>query len=339
MRQKQPGVKEVANLAKVSLGTVSHVLNHPERVTTATRNKVLAAIEELRFTRNNAASQLRAGRRTAIGLVVPDIANPFFAEVARGVEDEADARGFTVLLCNSAESEDRQQRHLQFLLEERVAGVLLTPVDNKNTRQATEPLLNAGQQIVLIDQIAHYSDACRVAVDDVLGGELAGTHLLDQGATSIVFVGAPPWIRQSRDRLSGLRHAIEKHQYKATLKVIEVEGMGSSCGYEASEALLTFRPDAIFCANDLLALGVLRRFLEQNVRIPNDVKLMGYDDIEFAVNAAVPLSSIRQPAYQLGQTSAALLFADTNDQSGEHEHHQTLFRPELVVRASTSNVS
>lgn len=335
MRQKQPGVKDVAKLAQVSLGTVSHVLNHPERVTEETRNKVLAAIDELRFTRNNAASQLRAGRRTAIGLVVPDIANPFFSEVARGVEDEADSHGFTVLLCNSGESEDRQQRHLQFLLEERVAGVLLTPVDNKNTRQATEPLLNAGQHVVLMDQISRYTEACLVAVDDVLGGELAGTHLLDQGASSLVFVGGRAWIRQSRDRLAGLREAVAKHSRKGSIDVIEVEGMGSSCGYKAGEELLKTRPDAVFCANDLLALGVMRRFVNNNVRIPMDMLLMGYDDIDFANSAAVPLSSIRQPAYQLGKTSASLLFAEANNAQGEHVHQQILFRPELVIRNST----
>jgi LacI family transcriptional regulator len=322
MKQKQAGVKDVAKLAQVSLGTVSHVLNHPERVTAQTRNKVLAAIEELRFTRNNAASQLRAGRRTAIGLVVPDIANPFFSEVARGVEDEADAQGYTVLLCNSAESEVRQQRHLQFLLEERVSGLLLTPVDNKNVRQATEPLLTAGQP-----------------VDDVLGGELAGAHLLNLGAHRLAFVGGRAWIRQSRDRLSGLRDAVAKCNANATVTVLEVEGLDSSCGYKAGEELLTTKPDAIFCANDLLALGVMRRLFEHKVRIPNDVMLMGYDDIDFAGSAAVPLSSIRQPAYQLGRTSASLLLAEANDVSGEHVHQQILFRPELVVRSSTSSAA
>jgi LacI family transcriptional regulator len=339
MKQKQAGVKDVAKLAQVSLGTVSHVLNHPERVTAQTRKKVLAAIEELRFTRNNAASQLRAGRRTAIGLIVPDIANPFFSEVARGVEDEADAQGYTVLLCNSAESEVRQQRHLQFLLEERVSGLLLTPVDNKNVRQATEPLLTAGQPVVLIDQISRYNDACLVAVDDVLGGELAGAHLLNLGAHRVAFVGGRAWIRQSRDRLSGLRDAVAKCNAKATVTVLEVEGLGSSCGYKVGEELLTTKPDAIFCANDLLALGVMRRLFEQKVRIPNDVMLMGYDDIDFAGSAAVPLSSIRQPAYQLGRTSASLLLAEANDVSGEHVHQQILFRPELVVRSSTSSAA
>lgn len=335
MRQKQPGVKDVAKLAQVSLGTVSHVLNHPERVTTETRNKVLAAIEELRFTRNSAASQLRAGRRTAIGLVVPDVANPFFAEVARGVEDEADAHGYTVLLCNSAESEDRQQRHLQFLLEERVAGVLITPVNNVNTRQATEPLLSAGQHVVLIDQIPHYHESCLVAVDDVLGGELAGAHLLSKGATSLVFVGGPSWIRQSNDRLGGLRDAVAKHSTKATIRIIEVEGMGSSCGYKAGEELLAAKPDAVFFANDLLALGAMRRLFEHKVRVPSDVLIIGYDDIDFAGSAAVPLSSIRQPAYQLGKTSAFLLFAEADDLTGGHAHQQILFKPELVARTST----
>ena len=335
MRQKQPGVKDVARLAEVSLGTVSHVLNHPERVTAETRKKVLAAIKELRFTRNSAASQLRAGRRTAIGLIVPDIANPFFSEVARGVEDEADAQGYTVLLCNAAESEDRQRRHLQFLLEERVTGVLITPVNNKHTREATEPFLAAGQSVVLIDQIPRYQQSCLVAVDDVLGGDLAGTHLLDQGATSVVFVGGRSWIRQSTDRLAGLRDAVARHQSNATITVIEVEGMGSSCGYRAGEEILAIRPEAVFCANDLLALGVMRQLLENKVRIPNDVLLMGYDDIDFAASAAVPLSSVRQPAYQLGKTSAFLLFAEADDLTGEHAHQQILFKPELVTRAST----
>jgi LacI family transcriptional regulator len=332
-KKAQAGIKDVARRAGVSLGTVSHVLNHPERVTPALMERVTVAMEELNFVRNGAASQLRAGRQMSIGLVVPDVSNPFFAAVARGAEDEADARGYSVLILNAAESHPRERRHLQFLVEQRVAGVLLTPVDDRELAVSLSTIASGGIPFVLVDHVTTDESRCSVAVDDVRGGELAGQHLLSQGATRIAYVGGPRWIRQCADRLRGLEVAIAGAETAATITHVQLGGLSWRAGYDAIEQVMASSPDAVFCANDVVALGVLRGVIEMGLSVPKDLSIVGYDDIDFAASAAVPLTSIRQPAYQIGKTAAALLLDEALDPEG-HAHQQVLFRPELILRAS-----
>jgi LacI family transcriptional regulator len=327
------GIKEVARRAGVSPGTVSNVLNRPERVAAATRERVERAIHELGFVRNGSASTLRAGQSRAVGLVVLDVGNPFFVEVARGVEDVVSDRDHAVILCNSGESPDKEARNLRVLAEQRVRGVLITPAadDTSGLRR----LRDRGVAVVFVD---HYAtgDVCSVAVDDVAGGELAAGHLLERGARRVAFVTGPMAIRQCADRRRGAQRALEAAGLPANaLTDIVVPEMNAHGGRLAAETLLgDGLPDAVFCANDLLALGVLRVLLQAGVRVPGDVALIGYDDIEFTSAAAVPLSSIRQPTYQLGKIATELLLEECDDPEG-HAHQQIMFQPELVVRESS----
>jgi DNA-binding LacI/PurR family transcriptional regulator len=327
------GIRDVARRAGVSAGTVSNVLNRPERVAAATRTRVEQAIRELGFVRNGSASTLRAGQSRAVGLVVLDVGNPFFAEVARGVEDVVSDRDHAVILCNSGESPEKESRNLRVLAEQRVRGVLITPAGEDTTR--LRRLRDRGIAVVLVDHSAA-GDLCSVAVDDVAGGDLAVTHLLARGATRIAFVTGPPAIRQCADRRSGAGRALRTAGLPAHAIVdVVVPEMNAKGGRLAAERLLAGDlPDAVFCANDLLALGVLRAFLQAGVRVPQDVALIGYDDIEFSSAAAVPLSSIRQPTYQLGKIATELLLDECDDPGG-HAHQQIMFQPDLVVRESS----
>ena len=180
-------------MAGVSLGTVSNVLNRPDLVAEATREKVQAVIEELGFVRNASARQLRAGRSLTIGLVVLDVSNPFYTDVARGVEDEASANGFYVILCNSDGSPARESRYLRLLEEQRVAGALVTPL--KRRTPALDTLQKRGIATVALDRIGR-GDHCSVAVDDVHGGRLAAEHLLELGRDDLVFINGPASIPQ-----------------------------------------------------------------------------------------------------------------------------------------------
>jgi DNA-binding LacI/PurR family transcriptional regulator len=324
------GIKEVAQRAGVSPGTVSNVLNRPERVAAATRERVEQAIRELGFVRNGSASTLRAGQSRAVGLVVLDVGNPFFAEVARGVEDVVSARDHAVILCNSGESPEKEARNLRVLAEQRVRGVLITPAgeDISGLRR----LRDRGVAVVFVDHSAS-GDVCSVSVDDMAGGELAARHLIANGAKRIAFVSGPHAIRQCSDRRQGALRALNPPEQE--LVDVVVPEMNAHGGRLAAEMLLEGGlPDAVFCANDLLALGVLRALLQAGVRVPEDVALIGYDDIEFSSAAAVPLSSIRQPTYQLGKIATELLL-DECDTPEEHVHQQIMFQPELVVRESS----
>ncbi|SDG64657.1 LacI family DNA-binding transcriptional regulator [Microbacterium sp. 77mftsu3.1] len=327
-------VKDVARAAGVSVGTVSNVLNRPAKVSPATVERVHAAISALGFVRNDAARQLRAGRSRTVGLVVLDTANPFFAEVARGAEERAAAHGVTILLGSSGQDAARENAYLDLFREQRVNGVLLTPLALDDAR--AETLETAGVPIVLLDAEAD-GDLPSVAVDDVEGGYLAVQHLLQQGRRRILFAGGPASVRQVADRLEGARRALAEVP-EASLEVAGTDELTVLAGRLVGEQLArrdaAERPDGVFCANDLLAVGVLQGAgILGSLRVPEDLALIGYDDIDFAQSTVVPLSSIRQPAREIGAAAVDALFALLEDPDAEPQRIR--FRPELVVRAST----
>jgi LacI family transcriptional regulator len=329
-------IREVAALAGVSVGTVSNVLNRPEIVASPTRDRVQAAIRTLGFVRNESARQLRAGRSRTIGLVVLDVANPFFTDVARGVEDEASMSGLSVILCNSDERAARESRYLELLEEHRVQGILITPVSEPDERLAR--LQERGTPVILVDARSASGRQCSVSVDDQLGGAAATAHLLSGGHRRLAFVGGPAGLRQVADRREGATQAIARAGGTASLMVIETAAPNVAGGLAAGRELAALpgrlRPTAVFCANDLLALGVLQEMTRCGIRVPEDLALVGYDDIEFASAAAVPLSSVRQPRQELGRMAARLLMDETS-QAGRHTHRQVVFHPELVIRRSS----
>lgn len=327
-------VKDVARTAGVSVGTVSNVLNRPDKVAPATVERVHAAIATLGFVRNDAARQLRAGRSRTIGLVVLDSANPFFAEVARGAEERAAEHGVIVLFGSSGQDAARENAYLDLFREQRVNGVLLTPLALDDAR--AETLETAGVPIVLLDAEAD-GDLPSVAVDDVEGGYLAVQHLLQQGRRRILFAGGPASVRQVADRLEGARRALAEVS-GATLEVAATDELTVLAGRLVGEGLAhraaADRPDGVFCANDLVAVGVLQGAgILGSLRVPEDLALIGYDDIDFAQSTVVPLSSIRQPAREIGAAAVDALFAALEDPDAAPQRIR--FRPELVVRAST----
>jgi LacI family transcriptional regulator len=331
------GVKDVALRAGVSLGTVSNVLNRPERVSAATRAKVQQAIDELGFVRNEAARQLRAGRSRTIGVVVLDVGNPFFTDMAAGIEVAAEAAGLGVVLCNSGQQLPREDHYLAMLQEQRAYGILITPVTAKNPR--IERIRRGGTPVVLLDRESSPKQ-CSVSVDDVAGGEMAMRHLLALGHRRVAFLGGDQSINQVSDRLAGARAAMTAAGLDPSrLMVLETPGLtvlhGRGAGDELAGRSARRRPTAVFCANDLLALGLLQSMTGRQLHVPGDMAIVGYDDIDFAAAAAVPLTSVRQPSAQLGQAAAELLIEEVSSPA-THRHRQVIFEPELVVRASTA---
>lgn len=326
-------IKEVAKHAGVSVGTVSNVLNRPDSVAPTTRERVMAAIRELGFVRNEAARHLRAGRSRTVGLVVLDVANPFFTDVARGAEELADEYGAMVVVCNSGENPEREARHVAQLEEQRVLGVLITPVGADDVHLSR--LVERGTPVVLVDRDAGIHH-CSVAVDDVLGGRFAGNHLLEHGHRRIGFVGGPFSIKQVSDRHAGLVAAVGAG---ADVTVITGPSLSVAEGRVAGEHVAELpereRPTAVFCANDLLALGFLQEMTRRGIRVPDDIAIVGYDDIGFAAAAAVPLSSVRQPREQLGRAAMDLLLDEVQNKAN-HNHRQVVFQPDLIVRESST---
>lgn len=338
-RRAHVGVKDVAAAAGVSVGTVSNVLNNPLKVSAATIDRVQTAIDRLGFVRNDAARQLRAGQSRTIGLVVLDVSNPFFTDLARGAEQRADDEGLSVLLGNSSESIQRESSYIDLFEEQQVRGLLIAPIGDSLER--LRRLRERGTPTVLVDRQAGIPEFSSVSVDDVAGGRLAAEHLLERGRRRIAFIGGPRSLRQVDDRITGARTAVSRTN-GAALEIVDVDALTIAHGRAAAEALLRRpkreRPDAVFAANDMVAVGVVQAFgMDGTASIPDDVALIGYDDIDFARATVVPLTSIRQPRELLGRTAVELLLKESaalaSGTQPAREH--VVFQPELTVRTST----
>jgi LacI family transcriptional regulator len=330
-----PSIKEVAAFAGVSVGTVSNVLNHPDRVSPETVERVKGAIKSLGFVRNDVARHLRAGDSRTIALLVMDAANPFFTDLAKGAEDQAATLGLSVVMGNTAESSERESNYLDLFEEQRVRGVLISPYGDVEERLLQ--LKNFGIPSVLVDRTSSSGDLSSVSVDDVAGGRIAVSHLIDSGRSRIGFVGGALDVPQVRNRLDGAREALAP-QPEVSLTVFETSATTVLEGRRVGEQVLSLsasdRPDAIFAANDLVAIGLLQAFMASpGIRVPDDIALIGYDDIDFSPSAIVPLTSIRQPSRLMGQTALDILNSEALDATAKPQ--EVVFQPELIVRSST----
>lgn len=329
-------IRDVAARAGVSVGTVSNVLNRADLVKPETRKKVEDAIRELRFVRSEAARQLRAGRSRSVGLLVLDITNPFFTDLARGAEERLAESGLSVVLGDSNSDERREARYTTLLAEQRVQGVLVVPA-GRPARVLTA-FREQGLPVVLLDTKSPDRASCSVSVDDIGGGRSAVAHLLTQGHRRIAFVGGKGRERQVADRAKGARLAMrDAGRDPGDLTIVQAVGLNFEGGQAAAEHVLSLppgqRPTGVFCANDLLALGVLQELTLRGVRVPDDIALVGYDDIVFARAAAVPLSSVRQPRHELGRAAVELLLEEVAGDG--HRHRQVVLSTELVARRSS----
>ena len=335
---RTPSVKDVAAAAGVSLGTVSNVMNRPEMVSVGTRERVERAMLQLGFVRNESARQLRAGTSRTLAYVMLDGTNPFFHDVAQGIELAADEADLSLFICNSNSRPEREEVHLDRLMQQRVQGILITPVNPDSA--VLDEVSRRHIPVVVVDRTRSSRDFCSVAVDDVFGGRLAVEHLIEKGHTRVAFIGGPDTIGQVRERLEGARQIwAEAGLPEEDLVNLPTVALTVAEGRSAGERLAGLpdrrRPTAAFCANDLLALGLLQQTIGSGRRVPDDLAIVGFDDIDFAAAAAVPLTSVRQPRQELGRAAAQLVLDEATNP--RHEHQQATFIPELVARASTAN--
>jgi LacI family transcriptional regulator len=245
--------------------------------------------------------------------------------------------GLAVIMCNSDEQMDRESGYLDLLEQHRVQGILITPVTDDESSLAR--LQARGTPVILVDRRSPSGEQCSVAVDDVLGGDLAVSHLIAAGHKRIAFLGGPVSLRQVADRREGALRALNRAGASAAeLTLIGTPALNVAAGKAAGSAIAESgrqdRPTAVFCANDLVALGLLQAMTESRIKVPDDIAIVGYDDIDYAAAAAVPLSSVRQPRYQIGRTAARLLLEESVD-GAAHRHRQVIFQPELVARRSS----
>lgn len=325
------GIRDVAKAAGVSVGTVSNVLNGTGSVSPKTAKLVRATMAQIGFVPNSLARQLRTGSGTTVGLVVLDIANPFFAALAHECEAAAERELLTVLIGSSDQSVEREQRYIELFEEQRARGMIVAPVNG--VTPAMDEIRRRGTPFILLDPIS--SGCCSVASDGRAAGLLAVRHLIETGRKDIAFVGGPT--RQVEDRLLGATIACAETS-GVRLRHIPTLGTGLAdgrrVGHEIEAMAERDRPDAVFAANDLLAVGILQAVAGSSaISVPEDVALVGFDGIDYAETSVVPISTVEQPTAEIADAALRLLLEEVKDPN--HEHRQLLLTPNLIVRGST----
>ena len=329
-------IRDVAKKAGVSLGTVSNAINRPEILAQSTLRKVNKAIADLDFIPNASARNLRVKRNRVIGLVVPDISNPFFTVLAKGVNDAVFAANYILILCNTDESTEKENRYLDVLTGQKVEGILITPA--RDTNRALAAIVDKGIRLALVDRASHGLQACSVAVNDSYGGSLAISHLYELGHRNILLLTGNENIPQVAARNAGIQGTLSKipESDRPVMTELRLDSMSAQSSYELISNKIELGIDftGIICGNDLIALGAIRALREKKIVIPNEVSVIGYDDIDFAMSATVPLTSISQPAYELGYAAAELIISECENPE-RHVHQRIEFQPRLIVRSST----
>jgi LacI family transcriptional regulator len=324
---------QVAREAGVSLMTVSRVINNKEGVSQATRERVQGVIERLDYHPSDIARGLVTKRTGTLGLVVPDIANPFFAEVARGAEYVAYSGGYNVFLCNTDEDTQRELDVLQSLEEKRVDGIVVcsSRLDDGELEEAVA----SHPAAVLVNRRLESDDVGSVVIDDLMGGRMATQHLLKAGHRAIGFLAGPPTSRSGYGRAEGYRTAlaaagVEYNPEWTCYCFPMVDG-----GREMARYLLSVHPEltALFCYNDLVAIGASQACVDLGRTIPGDVAIVGFDDIPLAALVIPSLTTCRVLRYELGSEAVRLLLDKINGCSDD-EYNEVVLQPELVVRDS-----
>ncbi|AXO87994.1 LacI family DNA-binding transcriptional regulator [Pseudomonas parafulva] len=326
-------IKDVAALAGISYTTVSHVLNKTRPVSEPVRLKVEAAIAELDYVPSAVARSLKARSTATIGLLVPSSVNPYFAELARGIEDGCERNGYCVILCNSDDDPKKQRNYLRVLLEKRIDGLIVASVGED--LDLLQSLAAVRTPIVMVDRALEGVDTDVVRIDHELGAYLATQHLLELGHADIACIGGPANTGVSQLRVNGFRRAMAE----AGLPVAEQQVLHcdftSPGGHAAAAQLLDgARPTAIFAGNDMIGFGVLRAAAERNIDVPGQLSVIGFDDIELSRYVYPPLTTVGQSIRELGDSAAQLLLSrivTPRREAGE----QRIVAPRIVLREST----
>lgn len=327
-------LKDVARKAGVSVSTVSRVFNDPEKVRPDTRQRVREASEALNYKPSRVARRLRmqTGETNLIGLIIPDMQNPFFAEVARGVEDVARDHNYALILSNSDEDPDKQKLALDTLRTEDVDGVIVPPVGLGDP--AVTDFAESSIPIVCVDRRMEDLHLDTILSDNRQGAYDAVTHLIELGHERIAFIGGIARISTHTERREGYKAALRDHDLSVTPALVKEGALHRERGKDHTEALLNLDrpPTALFTGNNLTTLGALSALSQLGVRVPEDLALVGYDDIPWAGALNPPPTVIDQPSYEMGQRAAELLLQrfDNPDRSPT----DVTLQPKLVVRQS-----
>ena len=328
----KPSLRDVAKQANVSVGTVSNVINRPSQVSEEMRQKVRKAIDMLGFIPNS-SNRSNVKEQKIIGLILPLSNNPFYEELAQGIEDGVAKSGLRVLIGYSREDEAIEMHLLSSMVDAGFKGIIMTPVGPRN--QVFEKFIEDNVRVGFISQTDDHVEQCSVSIDQVRGGYIGIEYLASLGHKNVLWVSGPDHHHQSNQRFVGVTQAAREFGVEVT--TISSPSLDFLSGEHIAPDILAMGqlPDAIFCANDATALGIMNYFYKSGLKIPDEVSVLGYDNVSYAESALVPLTTVSQTPYQLGFTMGSQMIAEIEAKPG-HIHQHVIFQPQIVERASVA---
>ena len=330
----QVTIRDVAEATGFSVNTVSRALNDKPDVNAETKRAILETAKKLGYRPNKLARGLRSNKTQTIGVVVTDVANPFFGALVKGVEETAREHGYSIILQDTDEDYEREEEAIQVMLAEQVDGLLITPVQTK--RKTIERLKKAGLPFVLLGRYFDDLETDYVVTDDVQGGFLATEHLIKQGHERIALINGPLYISSARERLQGYKKALVNYEIDLDAALLKSGAVTIEDGYNFAKSLLAQNPQptAVFAYSDFVALGVMKAIREAGLGIPGDIAVVGYDDVDFSSCLEVPLTTVRIPKKALGKKATELL---ENKLKNEEDTSRAEIKldVQLIIRKST----
>jgi DNA-binding LacI/PurR family transcriptional regulator len=315
-------MKDVAKLADVSIGTVSHVLNNSANVTEPMRKRVLQAVQVAGYQPNQLARGLRRDHTNMIGMIIPDVTNPFFPAVVRGAEDVAFSNGYRLVLCNTDNDHSKELVHLNELRTYLPAGLIVIPSNFSDLTTQAERYRKSGTGVVCVDRLPRNWNGDSVTADNEKGAYNATHCLIKLGHTKLATITGPLHLTNAKERLSGFKRAMRQEKLPLNPEYVQETTFDKRGGYSKSLVLLRLipRPTAIVAGNDMIALGVLLALREAGLSCPKDISLIGFDDLDLGETTDPPLSSVSQSGYQLGTTAARILLDRIQGDKGPAKH-------------------
>jgi len=331
-----PTIKDVAVSAGVSIATVSHVINGTRFVSDELKQRVLSAMEALDYRPNTLARGLRSGRTRTIGIIVPDASNMFFAEIGRAIEDIGFENGYSVIVCNSDNNLDKQRSYIDTLITKQIDGIIFISAGAPDAE--LEPLKQAGIPIVVADREIPPGQADVVLIDNELGGYLATQHLIELGHTRIACIAGPTNLNPSAGRITGFFRALHEHGLSAPPDWVISGDFQIESGDACMARLLAsdLPPSAVFVCNDMMAIGAMGAIRRQGLRVPEDISVVGFDNIALSKAVYPPLTTVRQPIAEIAASICSMLFIRMDAQGEIPAQQRVVLEPDLVIRASTS---
>ncbi len=335
MKRRHTTIKDIAKAAGVSTATVSMILNKKDKnISQPTRERVLRIAKDINYIPNSMARSLVTSQTKTLGLILPDIVNPFFPEIARGAEDRAREAGYSIIICNTDDNVDQENKYIQMLTEKMVDGIILTHSANRNDEMSG--LENSRIPIILIDRDYDSPNVLgKVLVDNSRASRDGVNYLIGKGYRRIAYIAGPLNTGTARDRLEGYRTALAENGIDYDERLVRVGEYRSKWGYEAAASLLDDGMDfeAIFCGNDAIAIGAMKRLRERGIAVPDDIAIMGFDDIYIASMVDPELTTIKQPNYSMGYEAVNMMIDSI--QGNKIGKRNLILDTELVVRKSS----